>query len=232
MDITILASGSSGNCCLIDDGVTPLLLDCGLPFKEIQQKLNFKTSEIEACLITHSHADHCQGVKGLAKAGIDCFMNEATWQTLTPSSHRCHILKYPIDRFGIGSWEILAFDAVHDVPCVGYVLASPKIGKVLYLTDTAYTKFRFKGLTHILIGCDYSSDILKENVSNGSVDRELRRRVIQSHMSLETLLNMLQANDLSELREIHLLHLSNTNADADLFKRRVMELTGKPVYVH
>ncbi|MFO7296780.1 MAG: MBL fold metallo-hydrolase, partial [Clostridia bacterium] len=51
IDIQVLASGSRGNCYRIDDGSTPLLLECGVPYKEIQKKLNFKTSEIAACLV-------------------------------------------------------------------------------------------------------------------------------------------------------------------------------------
>jgi len=33
--------------------------------------------------------------------------------------------------------------------------------KVLYLTDTAYCKYRFRGLTHIMVECNHSWDILR-----------------------------------------------------------------------
>ena len=50
-------------------------------------------------------------------------------------------------------------------------------------------------------------------------------------MSLETCKKFLAAQDLSAVKAIHLLHLSDGNADAELFKREVQALTGKPVYV-
>lgn len=56
MQIEVLGTGSSGNCYKISNGKFALLLECGLPFKKIQKKLNYKlTREVDACLITHEH---------------------------------------------------------------------------------------------------------------------------------------------------------------------------------
>lgn len=56
MQIEVLGTGSSGNCYKISNGKFALLLECGLPFKVIQKKLNYKlTREVDACLITHEH---------------------------------------------------------------------------------------------------------------------------------------------------------------------------------
>jgi len=69
--ITALASSSKGNAYQITDGITSLLLEAGIPFKEIQRRLNYKTSNITAALISHSHKDHCKAVPDVMKAGID-----------------------------------------------------------------------------------------------------------------------------------------------------------------
>ncbi len=74
-------------------------------------------------------------------------------------------------------------------------------------------------------------DILRANIEAGLVPVELKNRIIQSHFSLENVKKFLQANDLSQVREIWLIHLSDDNSDADRFKREIQELTGKPVYV-
>ena len=42
---------------------------------------------------------------------------------------------------------------------------------------------------------------------------------------------MLEANDLSKLEEIHLIHLSSNNANATYIKQSIQEVTGVPVYV-
>lgn len=53
--ITPLASGSTGNCYKISDGRTPLLLECGIKYKDIQKGCGFKLREIVGCLISHEH---------------------------------------------------------------------------------------------------------------------------------------------------------------------------------
>jgi len=55
IEITPLASGSSGNCYRISDGKTSLLLEAGIPYKQIQKGCGFRLSEIKACLISHEH---------------------------------------------------------------------------------------------------------------------------------------------------------------------------------
>ena len=82
-----------------------------------------------------------------------------------------------------------------------------------------------------MVEANYSLDLLKENVLSGEVDRAVKSRVLKSHMGLETLIDLLKANDLSAVVEIWLLHLSDSNSDAEMFKKRVMEATGKVVKV-
>ncbi|MHB8928914.1 MAG: MBL fold metallo-hydrolase, partial [Bacillota bacterium] len=71
----------------------------------------------------------------------------------------------------------------------------------------------------------------RQNVASGAIPLTHKNRVIKNHMSIERALDMLRANDLGQVREIHLLHLSDGNSDAEAFRRQVQELTGKPVYV-
>ena len=50
-------------------------------------------------------------------------------------------------------------------------------------------------------------------------------------VSIENVLAFLRANDLSKVKEIWLIHLSDGNADAGKFARMVEAATGKPVYI-
>jgi phosphoribosyl 1,2-cyclic phosphodiesterase len=230
IEIKCLASGSSGNAYYVD-GESPLLLECGIPWKQIQQGLNFQTSSLVGCLVSHSHGDHAKSVKDVTKAGIDCYMSPETAEAIGISSHRIKTVR-ALEQFKVGTWTILPFDVVHDTPgSLGFLMASKSGGKVLYLTDTAYCRYRFSGLTHILIEANYSLDILRENVTNGTVPVELKNRLLRTHFSLENVKGFLRANDLSKVREIHLLHLSDGNSDAARFKREIQQLTGKPVYI-
>nr|WP_207644451.1 MBL fold metallo-hydrolase [Thermoclostridium stercorarium] len=231
MDIQVLASGSKGNCYRVTDGSTPLLLECGIPYKEIQKTLNFRVSEIAGCLVSHEHQDHAKAIKDIMKAGIDCYMSRGTAEALGISGHRLNIIKAK-QQFRIGTWAILPFETQHDaVEPVGFLLANSAGEKLLYATDTYYIRYRFKGLTHVMVECNYSLDILRANVEAGVIEPVLKNRILKSHFSLENVKEFLKANDLGKVQEIWLLHLSDNNSDSERFKREVMELTGKPVYI-
>ena len=231
IEIIPLASGSRGNCYRVTDGRTPLLLECGIPFREMQKRLKFRVSEIAGCLVTHEHQDHCKATKDIMKAGIDCYISQGTAGTLGLSGHRLNIIKAK-HQFRIGTWTILPFETQHDAAePLGFLLANQDGDKLLYATDTFYIRYRFQGLTHIMIECNYSLDILRTNVANGSVEPALKNRILKSHFSLENVKKFLQVNDLGKVQEIWLLHLSEQNSCEKRFKEEVQKITGKPTYI-
>lgn len=231
IEIKVLASSSRGNCYYATDGVTPLLLECGISWKAIQQGLDFQTAELQGCLITHEHKDHCKALADVMKAGIDCYMSAGTVKALGIDGHRIKTIKTQ-EQFDIGSWTILPFETQHDgEEPIGFLLANKEGDKLLFATDTYYIKYRFQGLTHIMLECNHSYDILDKNVESGALPLAMKNRLIQSHFSLENVKEFFKANDLSKVKEIYLLHLSDGNSDADRFKREIQQLTGKVVYV-
>ena len=178
-----------------------------------------------------SYADHSKAVKDIMRAGIDCYISAGTAEALGLSGHRINIIKAK-QQFRIGTWTVLPFDTQHDAAePLGFLLANQDGERLLYATDTYYIRYRFRGLTHIAVECNYSMDILKRNVEAGAVPKELKSRILKSHFSLENVKRFLQANDLGKVQEIWLLHMSDGNSDCERFKREVMELTGKPVYI-
>ncbi|MGJ9384283.1 MBL fold metallo-hydrolase [Salipaludibacillus sp. CF4.18] len=231
IQIKTLASGSKGNCYHVTDGSTSLLLEAGIPFKNIRRKLDFQTSDIEGCLITHEHLDHCKAVSDVMRAGIDVYISEGTTKQIEATGHRIKTIKSK-ESFKIGTWTIMPFDVEHDVSePLGFLLVNQAGEKLLFATDTYYIRYKFKGLTHLLLECNYSMDILNEKIAEGSLDSFRKKRLIRSHFSLENVKEFLKANDLSKVQEIHLLHLSDSNSDEGRFKREIQELTGKLVIV-
>lgn len=231
MDFTVLASSSRGNAYHVAAGdSSALLLECGIRWRDIQRRLQHKTRSIVACLLSHEHQDHAFAVADVMRAGIDVFATAGTWEALGIKHHRAQVVRAR-EQVRVGSWTVLPFDTVHDAAePVGFVIANGD-AKALYLTDTAYCRYTFKGLTHLFVEANHSLAILKRNVERGVVPEAYRRRVIRNHLPIERLLDMLRANDLSRVQEIHLLHLSDGNSDERAFKRVVAAVTGKPVYV-
>ena len=227
MDIKVIASGSSGNAYLIGDGHTRLLLDAGIPFKRIQIGCGFRTSSIDGCLVTHRHGDHAAAVPKLLQRGITVYSN-ADVAGLYPGVQSVDALR----EYPIGTFHVLPFTAEHDVPCYGYQVASEETGeKLVYITDSAYVRYTFTGLTHIMIEANYAEDIMLGNVRDDKIPFPLAERVAQTHMSIDTLLELLRANDMTRVRQIYLLHLSDNNSDAEKFKKLVQQETGAEVYI-
>ncbi len=227
MEIRVFGSGSSGNCYWVSDGVAPLLIECGLPIREIRRAVDFGLSDLAGCLISHEHGDHSKAVKDLLKAGVDVYASAGTLDALgVLDHHRTTVLAENEPEF-IGQWAVTAFPAEHDAAepnC--FLIDDPyRRERLLYSGDTCYIHPRFAGLTHVMVECNNTWDAIRAGEAPDSV----KSRVVRTHMSLETVKGFLRANDLSRVQEIILLHLSDQHSDAEAFRREVQELTGKPV---
>lgn len=123
---------------------------------------------------------------------------------------------------------MVSFDTEHDAedPRGFLIQYSPTGERLLFLTDSYYSKYRFPRLNYICIECNYIKETLDENIANGYIDQAMKPRLLQSHMSLENLKGFLKANDLSQCRSIILLHLSDRNSDSEQMIREIKELTG------
>ncbi len=225
-----IASSSSGNCYYIKSGNTSGLIDIGISWQRIQRAIDFKASDLDFVLVTHRHLDHSGHIKSALRAGVNVYAIQDVWDATGAESHRAHII-IPRKQFRLKGLTILAFPVPHDVENVGFLISDGRGSKLVHLTDCWYSPFTFTGLTHILIECNHSYDILDANVANGSLPVAMKKRLIKSHFSLENVKKFLKSNDLSQVREIHLIHLSDGNSHAERFRREVQQTTGKPTYI-
>ena len=219
-----------GNCYILEDEKDNLILECGITYKEILIGLDFDLSKTRGCLCSHSHLDHARSAKELMKHGIDIYVSEETSEELGLSGYRLRKIE-PLKQFKIGNFTILPFPLNHDVCNLGYLITNEKGMKLAFLTDTAYCQYNFTGVTDILIECNCSNKILMEKVEQGGMNITLVKRILKSHFSLENVIGFLKANDLSKVKNIVLIHLSDSNSNAKEFKAEVEKETGKTVYV-
>lgn len=233
MEFRVLASGSDGNAYRVSDGKTVLLLDAGIPFKSIQKALQFRVMDIDGCLVTHEHGDHCKAVQDLAKSGIDIYASKGTFDARGFSGHRMKVVE-SLKQFTIGTFLVLPFEVEHDAAePLGFLLHSMETGeKLLYFTDTYFLRFKFSGLNVIAGECNHSVEAIHESVANGLIPEELVPRLVRSHMSIENFIGFLEANDMSTVRQIYLIHISKNNGNPDLFRSVVQDaVPSAEVYV-
>lgn len=225
MKFETFASSSAGNLYTVTDEVgNRLAIECGLSMARMREALDFKLSKLQGVLVSHSHDDHCHAARDIMRVGgTHVYASHQTLKAIEFGYLGRLLTPGVIEE--IGAFHVLPFETSHDTPgALGFVVLS-RCGALLFAIDTNHVPDRFVGLTHIAIECNFALDLLRESGA------DYRTRVVKNHMSLERVIETMKQTDLSKVREIHLLHLSDKHSDAERFQREVEAATGKPVHV-
>ena len=210
MKLKCIATGSSGNCyTLTSNSGETLILDCGIPIKEIKKGLNWNIMGIQGAVCTHCHSDHSLSLAELRNIGIDVF-----YPSVEPNVGVVNFGNFRVQSFDLttldGRWTHTNADG-SECPCCGFLITHKEMGRMLYITDTNLIKWRFKNINHILLGVNYDKDLIN-NEDSAKVNH-----VYRGHMSIETACDFVKANNSNDLQNVIMCHLSKNNADKDLF---------------
>lgn len=230
MKLKVLGSSSKGNSYILDNDSETLVIEAGVRLSEVKKAVGFSVRKIVGVLVTHEHGDHAAYINDYTKNGLDVFCSRGTASRFL-THHRLHKVQ-PGKLFQIGNFKVLPFDVIHDAEePFGYLIWHPETGNILFLTDSYYSEYTFKGLSNIILEVNYDPEILERNVESGRLSPKVKNRIITSHMGLNTAKDLLSANDLSQVNNIILIHLSDGNSHAENFKKEIEDLTGKMVTV-
>lgn len=242
MDVTVIASGSSGNCYRVSDGSTAILLDAGIPVKEIRKGCGFNLSQMAACFVTHSHSDHSKAVYDLMRYGVPVYMTAGEINALKENAAKKdrglrirEIKGTPSDYLPIeaGTFTVLPFGTQHDTPePVGFLIWSGATHeRLIYFTDTFYVRQRFQPFDYLIGEVNYDAETLREHIESRATGAYRAKRLFSSHMSLDNFLEFLRANDLTKLRKIWICHMSDDHGNEERIKEAVQRETGVEVEV-
>lgn len=219
MKVQIFASGSSGNCLLISNGDTNILIDAGISMRRVENSLaqaNLKLRDIRGVLITHEHSDHVSGLKMLIKhSDIRVFAPRTVAARLrgTIPEIDTHLVVIPVRApFWIGNVRITAFHTPHDTDeSVGYRIQGQKSFAVATdmgcVTDEVETYLT--GADAVLIESNHDIEMLKY----GRYPVYLKRRILsdRGHLSNTCCAELAQRLAKSGTKQIILGHLSGEN---------------------
>ena len=232
MRLKIIGSGSAGNCYVLDNGKEALVIECGMSYKKVLQSIDFNVARIKGALISHEHGDHSKYVNEFLSAQISIYTSKGTASALNIEKNRKVHVMNELAIFHIGGFEVKAFKTIHDAAePYGYLIYHPECGITLFATDTKDINYRFNNISNIMIECNYRLDYLIDNVNNGRVNNVVAERIVKSHMSFDDCLNFLKANDISKVSKIILIHLSNDNSNAKVFKEAIASTFFKDVII-
>ena len=227
MKFKALASSSSGNAYVVTDRDTRILVECGVSHKKLQKLSGFSLNEFQACLVSHEHKDHAKAVTDLISRGMAVYMSPGTAEALETDA--VNLIEH-MEQFNVGSLDIVPFTTFHDAAePLGFLIKSRVDGDVLaFATDTVNLRYKFPGLNILAIEANYDKHILERCER---MPEKVRYRITNSHMEIDTLCDYLRSLDLSQCREIHLLHLSDATSHEGHFMNKVARAVPKGIEI-
>ncbi len=219
MQVSVLASGSTGNAIYVQKGATRLLIDAGLSAKEITKRLaaiGVELKKLHGILVSHEHQDHVTGVGVLArKLRCPVWMTRGTLDAARRrfrGRERIRLIEND-ETFTVGDLRARAFSISHDAADpVNFVVEDGET-RVAVATDmgkvTPLVFDRLQGADMVIMESNYDRDLLM----NGSYPWHLKRRISSTHGHLANDDSAEAIGRLAEqgLRHAVLAHLSQEN---------------------
>lgn len=230
-EISVLASGSKGNCSflLVDDKV--ILVDAGMTCAYVEDQMKeLNIRNIDYVILTHTHADHIGGLKVIMKK-----YNPIVCLTLNMYKE----LEFKLENyqiidgdFEIGNLKIEVFKTSHDVlESNGYIF-NYNNSSLVYITDTGYinVKYHNKLKNRSVYIIESNHDI--EKLMNGRYPYHLKQRILsdEGHLSNKDCSYYLKTFIGPNTHDIVLIHLSEENNSEELAYnelKRVLDEIGR-----
>lgn len=219
MNYKVIATGSSGNCVVLNDEI---MVDCGkIPFKKIKKEVDL--DNIKLILYTHEHGDHLHipNLKKMLEHNpfIKIFCNEEVNNKLEKNGIESIVLTAnKTSRLNIkrtkNQYEVRPVNLYHDVKNYGYKLfITDMFGnktKIFYATDTGYLEgIEAKGYDKYFIETNYDEEFLMDKDYQEEEYND-RFRVISYHLSKQEAQQFFIDNR-KEDSELIPLHMSGRN---------------------
>jgi phosphoribosyl 1,2-cyclic phosphodiesterase len=229
-----LFSGSSGNSTYIGTERTHILVDAGMPGKNIiagLKEIGIDGKELKGILITHEHSDHIQGAGVLSrKFNLPIYANECTWEAMESkigkvAPYNIRVFDNDMD-FYIEDINVQPYGIPHDAADpVGYSFYYQN-KKISITTDLGHTNSKIiKAVMDsdlVILEANHDLDMLKA----GPYPMRLKNRIMgrKGHLSNEdsgkALLEMIKG----KVTHVLLAHLSKENNYPQLAYQTVVDI--------
>lgn len=227
MKLIVINSNSSGNAYALQaDTGEILLLEAGVPFKEVKKAIGYKTSKVVGCLVSHVHQDHAKYILEYIKVGIDVYSNKEVIYEVKGVKPI-----YKEKTKSLGSFRITPFAVEHDVLNFGYLIYHPDVGGIFFATDCYNLHQIIKGCSTYLMECNYDDSLLEKAVNEGKTIVSQADRIRLSHMSLAHAVEFLQKCEAEKsAHQIVLIHGSSRHLNPDAAVGKFQQVLGVPTF--
>jgi phosphoribosyl 1,2-cyclic phosphodiesterase len=232
VSLTILGSGSAGNCAYVETDQARVLIDAGFSARQIRKRLASigRTPEsLTGILVTHEHSDHISGLAVLCeKLNIPLYCNRATQEALEfqlRARFRCHLFATGAS-FNLGDITVETFTVPHDAQDPVAFLLRTASGSIGFVTDLGHaTKLvldRIRSVNVLVLEANHDVKMLQECPHR---PWSLKQRIMSrhGHLSNEAAADAAAEAMSPDLRHLYLGHLSRQCNTPELAHRAVHE---------
>ena len=218
MKVCVLASGSQGNAAWIRSGKTAVLVDAGISFRALKERLAEVDEDLgllKGVIITHEHHDHISGLPILQrKTGAPVFATPGTASAIADRQGLNGIERFQAgESFRIGGVEILGFPVSHDSEEPVGVVVSARGLRLGLVTDlgiaTRLVEQRLKPCQVVIVEANHDPRMLIEGKYEWSLKQRIQSRY--GHLANEKAGELLTKIHHSDLAHVFLAHRSQDN---------------------
>lgn len=227
MKLIVIGSSSKGNSYALQaESGEILLLEAGVPLKEVKKAIGYRTEKVVGVVVSHVHSDHCKCISDYTKACLDVYSNEEV------SGKYLGVRRMSLDfTYHYGGFSVTPFKVEHDVLDYGYLIHHQECGSLFFATDCYNLKFAIRGCSTYLAECNYDDSLLNKAISEGKTPASQADRVRLSHMSLEHCVSWLQDCEAEKsAKQIVLIHGSSRHLKPELAVNKVQQVIGVPTW--
>jgi phosphoribosyl 1,2-cyclic phosphodiesterase len=239
--MTVLASGSRGNCTVLSTAQGSILVDAGISCRETVKRMKAMgedPQQLQAIVISHEHSDHVAGLQVMAgKLKVPVYMTGATYQSWRRSSRDKEGKPAKLERleffeagrsFSIGDITTTPFTIPHDAadPC-GFTFTAEGV-KIGIVTDlgcmTANIKHHLRRCDGLMIESNHDLEMLRNGPYPWMVKQRVMSRV--GHLSNSALAEFFQSDYDGGAAFLVLAHLSEQNNHPELARETASRALG------
>ncbi len=234
--VTVLASGSKGNCILLESGGTAVLFDAGLSGRELTRRMNsvgFEPERLSAIFVSHEHTDHVGAVGVLSRAhNLPVYATAGAFRTAGKVFGRLTAMR-PIrsgEPVSIGPITVKPFTTTHDTSePVGFTAVGADECRIGICTDlgvaTKLAAAELAGADYLILESNHDPAMLRD----GPYPWRLKQRISSrhGHLSNRQCGELLAYVAHERLQGVTLAHLSEQNNDPRLAEESALSYLDK-----
>jgi phosphoribosyl 1,2-cyclic phosphodiesterase len=217
MKVSVLASGSNGNSCLVEHKGTAVLVDAGKSGRELEKRMNAlgkSLDNVNGVLITHAHSDHIMGAGVISRRhNLPLFMTRDVYEDAKHRIGNASVKHFSADKsFRINGLSVQPIPTSHSVCSTGYVFDRFGI-----FTDTGIVTKEMDAVLPKLKGVLLESNHDVDMLINGPYPYYLKQWILsnEGHLSNIHACEFVQERG-KNLSMVLLGHLSGHNNTAEV----------------